>query len=136
MQQASVNEKRTSAQAAAPASQTTTSTSQHKYSKEVEQIVAEERDAKSKLPRYKGLERFELLEKMGECVPGRLQHAEAPMLTRVDLQRRFLERIQSRGYRDGPESGRYVMARIDAGRWLTSRSSQGRPQVRAHVLAG
>lgn len=66
MQQTAVPEKRAPQQQAAPAPQT--STTQHKYSKEVEQIVAEERDAKSKLPRYKGLERFELLEKMGECV--------------------------------------------------------------------
>ena len=66
MQPTSVQEKRTSAQQTAPATQTS-STTQNKYSKEVEQIVAEERDAKSKLPRYKGLERFELLEKMGEC---------------------------------------------------------------------
>ncbi|KZV64621.1 Pkinase-domain-containing protein [Peniophora sp. CONT] len=65
MQQAAVPEKRTSSQQTATPTQTS-STAQHKYSKEVEQIVAEERDAKTKLPRYKGLERFELLEKMGD----------------------------------------------------------------------
>jgi len=32
----------------------------------LERIVAEEREAKGKLPRYPGLERFELIEKMGD----------------------------------------------------------------------
>lgn len=33
-------------------------------------IVSEERQAKNKMPVYKGLEDFELVEKMGECVFG------------------------------------------------------------------
>ena len=32
----------------------------------MEQIVQEEREAKSKMPVYKGLENYQLLEKMGE----------------------------------------------------------------------
>ena len=32
-------------------------------------IVNEEREQKSKMPTYKGLEKYKLLEKMGECVP-------------------------------------------------------------------
>ena len=34
-----------------------------------EMIVNEEREQKSKMPTYKGLEKYKLLEKMGECVP-------------------------------------------------------------------
>ncbi|GJE84723.1 Pkinase-domain-containing protein [Phanerochaete sordida] len=37
-----------------------------KYKEEVEKIVQEEREAKSKMPVYKGLENFKLLEKMGD----------------------------------------------------------------------
>ena len=33
---------------------------------QVEQIVQEEREAKNKMPTYKGLENYKLLEKMGE----------------------------------------------------------------------
>jgi serine/threonine-protein kinase RCK2 len=36
------------------------------YSREVEAIVQEEREAKNKMPTYKGLENFKLLDKMGE----------------------------------------------------------------------
>lgn len=39
-----------------------------KYREEVEQIVKEEREVKSKMPLYKGLENFKLIEKMGEYV--------------------------------------------------------------------
>lgn len=38
------------------------------YAKEAELIVQEEREAKSKMPLYKGLERFKLIDKMGESV--------------------------------------------------------------------
>lgn len=38
------------------------------YTREVEKIVQEERAAKEKMPTYKGLERFKLIQKMGECV--------------------------------------------------------------------
>lgn len=38
------------------------------YTREVEKIVQEERAAKEKMPTYKGLERFRLVEKMGEYV--------------------------------------------------------------------
>jgi hypothetical protein len=37
-----------------------------KYAKEAEAIVKEEREAKSKMPVYAGLENFKLLDKMGE----------------------------------------------------------------------
>ena len=37
------------------------------YTREVEKIVQEERAAKEKMPTYKGLERFKLIQKMGEC---------------------------------------------------------------------
>ena len=37
-----------------------------KYKEHVEQIVQEEREAKGKMPVYKGLENYKLLEKMGE----------------------------------------------------------------------
>jgi hypothetical protein len=39
----------------------------HQYTREVEKIVQEERAAKEKMPTYKGLERFKLIQKMGEC---------------------------------------------------------------------
>lgn len=38
------------------------------YQREVEQIVQEEKEAKSKMPMYKGLEKYQLVEKMGEYV--------------------------------------------------------------------
>jgi len=38
------------------------------YSREAEIIVKEERQAKSNVPQYKGLERYRILEKMGESV--------------------------------------------------------------------
>jgi hypothetical protein len=38
------------------------------YTHEVEKIVREEREAMEKMPTYKGLERFKLIEKKGECV--------------------------------------------------------------------
>ena len=49
-----------------PSSQSQTKSQQ--YVREVEQIVQEEREAKDKIPQYKGLERFQLVVKMGECV--------------------------------------------------------------------
>jgi serine/threonine-protein kinase RCK2 len=36
------------------------------YRKEAEMIVQEERETKNKMPTYKGLENFKLLDKMGE----------------------------------------------------------------------
>lgn len=44
-----------------------------KYRLELEQIVQEEREAKDKMPTYKGLENYRLLDKMGECVLHRSQ---------------------------------------------------------------
>lgn len=41
------------------------------YRREAELIVQEENEAKSKMPTYKGLEKFKLLEKMGEYVSSR-----------------------------------------------------------------
>ena len=38
------------------------------YSREAEMIVQEERKAKNNMPQYKGLERYRILEKMGESV--------------------------------------------------------------------
>ncbi|KAG9051040.1 hypothetical protein FS837_000148 [Tulasnella sp. UAMH 9824] len=49
------------------------------YAKEAEMIVKEEREAKGKLPVYQGLERFKLLEKMGD---GAFSH----VYKAVDLQ--------------------------------------------------
>lgn len=49
------------------AAQKSSSTAQQ-YSKEIEQIVQEERAGKEKMPVYKGLERFKLVDKMGEYV--------------------------------------------------------------------
>ena len=46
--------------------QTQKRTASPKYKEEVEQIVQEEREAKGKLPVYKGLENYKLVEKMGE----------------------------------------------------------------------
>jgi serine/threonine-protein kinase RCK2 len=37
--------------------------------REVERIVREEREAQGKVPVYKGLEHFKLVQKMGECAP-------------------------------------------------------------------
>ena len=47
-----------------------------KYRQELEQIVQEERQAKDKMPTYKGLENYRLLDKMGECVV----HRSLPVL--------------------------------------------------------
>jgi hypothetical protein len=44
----------------------TTKQSQH-ITREVEKIVREEREAMDKMPSYKGLERYKLVEKKGEC---------------------------------------------------------------------
>lgn len=38
------------------------------YKKEAELLVQEERESKAKTPQYPGLDNFDLLEKMGECV--------------------------------------------------------------------
>ena len=56
------------APAASPVSPFPQKTATPKYKEEVEQIVQEEREAKSKMPLYKGLENYKLLEKMGEYV--------------------------------------------------------------------
>lgn len=48
--------------------QQTQKTASPKYKEEVEKIVQEEREAKSKMPTYKGLENYRLLDKMGEYV--------------------------------------------------------------------
>jgi serine/threonine-protein kinase RCK2 len=41
---------------------------QAEYNEAAAKIVAEEREARSRLPRYPGLERFKLLDKMGEYI--------------------------------------------------------------------
>ena len=41
----------------------------HEYDEAAEKIVAEEREARARLPRYPGLERFKLVDKMGEYDP-------------------------------------------------------------------
>lgn len=48
--------------------QTQDQTATPKFKDEVEKIVQEEREAKSKMPTYQGLENFKLVEKMGEYV--------------------------------------------------------------------
>ena len=55
--------KQQQAQKAQPAS---AKQSQH-ITREVEKIVREEREAMDKMPTYKGLERYKLIEKKGEC---------------------------------------------------------------------
>lgn len=49
-------------------SQPATAKQSQQRTREVEKIVREEREAMEKLPTYKGLERFKLVEKKGECV--------------------------------------------------------------------
>lgn len=48
--------------------QPATAKQSQQLTREVEKIVREEREAMEKLPTYKGLERFKLVEKKGECV--------------------------------------------------------------------
>jgi hypothetical protein len=48
--------------------QPATTKQSQQLTREVEKIVREEREAMEKLPAYKGLERFRLVEKKGECV--------------------------------------------------------------------
>lgn len=68
-----------------------------------EAIVKEENAAKERMPQIKGLERFKILAKMGECVPSpfligtRLSHS-------LHQQRCILTRIQGLGYPNRPES--------------------------------
>jgi hypothetical protein len=47
--------------------QPATTKQSQQYTREVEKIVREEREAMDKMPTYKGLERFKLIEKKGEC---------------------------------------------------------------------
>lgn len=61
--------------------------------RDAEAKVLEEKESKSKLPVYKGLERFKLLEKMGEYVPCLL--AVQIRLNR-SLQRCLLQCLQGR----------------------------------------
>lgn len=44
------------------------------YTREVEKIVREEREAMETMPIYKGLERFNLIEKKGECAHHHIAH--------------------------------------------------------------
>lgn len=61
------------------------------YRREAEMIVQEENEAKSKLPKYKGLEGYKLVEKMGEYVTFRLPRIY--LLTSSE-QWRFLQCLQ------------------------------------------
>jgi len=49
----------------------------HEYDEAAEKIVAEEREARARLPRYPGLERFKLINKMGEYPP----HIHTPIIS-------------------------------------------------------
>jgi hypothetical protein len=62
--------------------------------REVEKIVREEREAMDKLPTYKGLERFKLVEKKGECVHLNLVHPNR-LADRFYPQWSILQRVQS-----------------------------------------
>ena len=64
--------------------QTQTKMSSTKYKDEVQKIVQEEREAKSKMPTIKGLENFKLVDKMGEYVPDVLRR---PSLLFMDATR-------------------------------------------------
>jgi serine/threonine-protein kinase RCK2 len=67
----------------------------HRAREAAEQIVLEEREAKTKMPTYKGLENYRLLEKMGECVVVHVWHlTRHPNQPIFSLQRRFLQRLQ------------------------------------------
>jgi len=74
--------------------QSATANQSQQLTREVEKIVREEREAMEKLPTYKGLERFKLVEKKGECVgvnpvpPNRLADLFCP-------QWGILQRVQS-----------------------------------------
>lgn len=72
------------------------------YSREAEMIVKEERQAKNNMPQYKGLERYRILEKMGELVvpshhtligvvlsadPSRTTAVHSQMFTRLKISR-------------------------------------------------
>jgi len=73
----------------------------HDQTKEMaEAIVKEENAAKERMPLIKGLERFKLLAKMGECVS-----SSTPLATDLMHQQRcILTRIQGHRYRNRPES--------------------------------
>ena len=65
----------------------------HQYSREVEKIVQEERAAKDKMPTYKGLERFRLVQKMGECA-SRYLDFPCHLTDYLSLKWSILQRIQ------------------------------------------
>nr|AVR59252.1 calmodulin-dependent protein kinase 3 [Ganoderma lucidum] len=65
-QQQRTDQSRQQAQAQQHHTQKHAPANSNKYKEHVEQIVQEERQAKSKMPTYKGLENYKLLEKMGD----------------------------------------------------------------------
>ncbi|KAI1792990.1 Pkinase-domain-containing protein [Ganoderma leucocontextum] len=65
-QQQRADQSRQQREAQAQQHQTQKHPPSNKYQEHVEQIVQEEREAKSKMPTYKGLENYKLLEKMGD----------------------------------------------------------------------
>jgi len=66
-----------------------------------EAIVKEENAAKERMPHIKGLERFKVLSKMGECV---LSPGAAVVTDLMHQQRCILTCIQSPRYSNRPES--------------------------------
>jgi ATPase subunit of ABC transporter with duplicated ATPase domains len=66
------------------------------YTRESEKIVQEERAAKEKMPTYKGLERFKLIQKMGECA-SRCLDIPCHFTDHLPLQWSILQRIQGPG---------------------------------------
>ena len=69
-----------------------------------EAIVKEENAAKERMPHIKGLERFTLLDKMGECVSSRLVSCRIAWVTDfTHYQRCILACVQGPRYSNRPE---------------------------------
>lgn len=90
--------------------QPATTKQSQQLTREAEKIVREEREAQEKMPRYKGLEHFKLVQKMGECAhlhPASLYR----LLDRSYLQWSIFQRIQSFGSHIWDECRRHVSLR-------------------------
>ena len=79
----------------------------HQYSREVEKIVQEERAAKEKMPTYKGLERFKLIQKMGEYA-SRCFDFPCHLTDYLSLKWGLLQRIQGLGSHIGGQCRWYA----------------------------
>ena len=97
-------------------------------------IVDEERQAHLKMPKYQGLENFELLDKMGESVVHQ-SIIRSILLTR--FQRCLLQCIQGNRPMHFDESRRYLLAVPLLRATLTCiRCSQSCAQIRAQCVTG